>query len=365
MDAAMNRRRKRTKIEPDLLSPPSPRASDTLADYWSRLAGDALREDKDLADPLLKDRSSIFAALGITADPWQRQLIESTASQTLVLASRQTGKSSASAACALTEALLNPPAEVLIISRAQRQSAEVLRKCREFYRGLQGERIRRRRNWRPASIAPEIEAVKLRGIREDEEAITDAQLSMEFTNGSRIISLPGSPDTIVGYSAISLLILDEAARIKDDLYALVRPMLAVSGGRLIALSTPFGRRGWFFSAWSRCDDCRLRGQPEPWQRFRITAEECPRISAEFLAEERMAIGDRWFNQEYGCVFTDTVDSVFAHEDIMAMLGSTEKPLLEMDCGETWPVAPADSPATRAAQDLAALLSSDARPLTEM
>jgi hypothetical protein len=331
-----------------------------------RLAGDALREDRDLADPLIRDRSSVFAALGIIADPWQRELIESSAAQTLVLASRQTGKSSASAACALTEALLNPPAEVLIISRAQRQSAEVLRKCREFYRGLQGERIRRRRNWRPASIAPEIEAVKLRGIREDEEAITDAQLSMEFTNGSRIISLPGSPDTIVGYSAISLLILDEAARIKDDLYSLVRPMLAVSGGRLIALSTPFGRRGWFWSAWSRCDDCRLRGLPEPWQRFRITAEQCPRISADFLAEERLAIGERWFRQEYETEFVDTIDAVFRSEDIEAMRGSTEKSLLEMcaDADAEWrALNRPKSSATDARLD--GSLVSDARPLVDM
>jgi hypothetical protein len=309
----MHRRRKKARTEPDLLPDPLPRAADTLADYWTRLAGDALREDRDCADPLIRDRSSVFAALGIVADPWQRELIESTGAQTLVLASRQTGKSSASAACALTEALLNPPAEVLVISRAQRQSAEVLRKCRDFYYGLKGERIRRR-HWRPTSVAPEVEAVKLRGIREDEEAISDAQLSMEFTNGSRIISLPGSPDTIVGFSAISLLILDEAARIKDDLYALVRPMLAVSGGRLIALSTPFGRRGWFHAAWTRCDEARLRGLPEPWLRFRITAEQCPRISAEFLAEERLAIGDRWFRQEYLVDFVETIDSVFAHED---------------------------------------------------
>jgi hypothetical protein len=357
----MNRRKRRARTEPDVLPVPSPRAADTLADYWERLARDALREDKDLADPLIRDRSSVFAALGIVADPWQRQLIESGATQTLVLASRQTGKSSASAACALTEALLNPPAEVLIISRAQRQSQEVLRKCREFYHGLQGERVRRRR-WRPTSIAREVEAIKARGIREDEVAVSDAQLSMEFANGSRIISLPGSPDTIVGFSAISLLILDEAARIKDDLYALVRPMLAVSGGRLIALSTPFGRRGWFYSAWERCDEARLRGQSEPWQRFRITAEECPRISAEFLAEERMAIGERWYRQEYETEFCDTIDAVFRSEDIAAMLGSTEKPLLEM-CAES--NARPDSAAARVALDLVAALASDARPLTEM
>jgi hypothetical protein len=78
----------------------------------------------------------------------------------------------------------------------------------------------------------------------------------------------------------------------------------------------------------------------------------------------MAIGDRWWSQEYGCVFTETIDSVFAHEDILAMLGSTEKPLLEM-CDEKWPADRPDSPAAKAGLDLAAMLASDARPLTEM
>jgi hypothetical protein len=331
------------------------------------MASKAFPDDSVLADPLLRDRSSIFAALGIVADSWQKQLIESTAPQTLVLASRQSGKSIASAACALTEALLNPPAEVLIVSRAQRQSAEVLRKVQDFYYGLRGERVRRRR-WQPASVAPEIEAIRARGIREDEVAIRNAQLSIEFTNGSRIISLPGSPDTIVGYSAISLLILDEAARIRDDLYSLVRPMLAVGGGRLIALSTPFGRRGWFHAAWERCDQAALRRQPEPWRRFRITAEECPRISAEFLAEERLAIGDRWFRQEYCCSWEETIDAVFRQDDIAAMLGSTEKSLLEMcaDADAEWQAMNRPKPPTAdAIPEFDRSLVSDARPLTEM
>jgi hypothetical protein len=142
-------------------------------------------------------------------------------------------------------------------------------------------------------------------------------------------------------------------------------MLAVSGGRLIALSTPFGRRGWFHAAWERCEEAQLRGLPEPWQRFRITAEQCPRISAEFLAEERMAIGERWYRQEYEVEFCDTIDAVFRSEDIAAMLGSTEKPLLEMDGGEKWPVNRPDSAAAKAGLDLAAMLASDARLLTEM
>jgi hypothetical protein len=38
--------------------------------------------------------------------------------------------------------------------------------------------------------------------------------------------------------------------VADDLYFAIRPMLAVSGGALLMLSTPAGRRGVFFEEWS-------------------------------------------------------------------------------------------------------------------
>jgi hypothetical protein len=90
-------------------------------------------------------------------------------------------------------------------------------------------------------------------------------------------------------------------------------MLAVSGGRLVALSTPFGKRGWFYDAW--------RG-PEEWTRVKITAGQVPRIPGPFLDEERRAIGDRWFSQEYGCEFLDILGAYFSGEDIEAILDDT-------------------------------------------
>src|SRR5262249_61506841 len=102
------------------------------------------------------------------------------------------------------------------------------------------------------------------------------------------------------------------------LYRSVRRIVAVWRGRLICLSTPFGKRGFFFEEWS--DLAR------PWQRVRITAEECPRISREFLAEERQALGDRWYRQEYFCSFEDVIDAVFAWEDIQAALSADVRPL---------------------------------------
>jgi hypothetical protein len=144
------------------------------------------------------------------------------------------------------------------------------------------------------------------------------ELQLHLVNGGRVIALPSSEVTIRGYSGAALLVVDEASRVPDVLYGSVRPMLAVSRGRLICLSTPFGKRGFFYEEWS--------APARPWQRVRITAPECPRISPEFLAEERQALGERWCRQEYYCSFEEAIDSVFAYSDIMAACSGDVRPL---------------------------------------
>ena len=77
----------------------------------------------------------------------------------------------------------------------------------------------------------------------------DNEISLELPNGSRIVGLPGNEATVRGFSAVSLLLVDEAARVSDELYMAIRPMLAVSGGALWLMSTPFGKRGFFYETW--------------------------------------------------------------------------------------------------------------------
>jgi hypothetical protein len=193
---------------------------------------------------------------------------------------------------ALLTALLRPGSLILLLSPTLRQSGELFRKVQELYRAL----------GRPVpTVGPR-----------------DNALKMELANGSRVVSLPGNEETVRCFSGVALLVVDEAARVPDDLYRAVRPMLAVSGGRLICLSTPFGKRGFFFEEWSR-------GQI--WERVRIAAAQCPRIPAEFLAEERRSLGERWYRQEYECSFEDTVDALFRSEDIAAALSDSVKPLI--------------------------------------
>jgi hypothetical protein len=210
---------------------------------------------------------------------------------------------------ALRTVLLEPGALVLLLLPSERQSAELLLKVAQLYRSL----------GRPVPTARPV----------------DNALRLELANGSRILALPGKEATVRCYSGVRLLVVDEAARVADDLYRTIRPMLAVSGGRLIALSTPFGQRGWYHEAWQ---------SEEAWQRIKITAAQCPRISRAFLREERLAIGERWYRQEYFCSFEDVVGAVFSAEAIRQMFTDEVRPFFPQGQAEADPAeSPADGP----------------------
>jgi hypothetical protein len=178
----------------------------------------ALRDDLRLA----LDRVAFAEELGIVPDAWQRDFLRSSADRVLLNCSRQSGKSTMSAVIAFHRALYHPRSLVLCLAPALRQSQELFAKIAGFYRDL----------GRP---------VPAQGER---------KLSLELENDSRIITLPGSEKTISGFSGAALLLVDEASRVDDELYYAVRPMLAVSGGALMMLTTPYGKRGVFFEEWS-------------------------------------------------------------------------------------------------------------------
>jgi hypothetical protein len=113
---------------------------------------------------------------------------------------------------------------------------------------------------------------------------------------------------------VTLVIVDEAAQVADDgLFVSLMPMLAVSAGTFVCASTPFGRRGWFWERWEG-------GDPD-WERYRSPAVDCPRISPEFLAEQRRVLGPRWFDQEYNANFVEAEGQVFSTEAINAAFDS--------------------------------------------
>ena len=81
-------------------------------------------------------------------------------------------------------------------------------------------------------------------------------------------------------------------------------MLAVSRGRLILLSTPHGKHDIFWHAWEH----------EPhWKKVKVTAAQCPRISPEYLDQERSIIGEWMYAQEYCCAFQQDNNAFFKEE----------------------------------------------------
>lgn len=244
------------------------------------------RQRTEQADPVELARHA-----GIEPDVWQAEVLRSGAQQMILLCSRQSGKSTVTALLALHTALFQPGSLILLLAPSLRQSQELFRALKHVMSSLLTL---------PVMVAEE------------------SALRIEFMNGSRIVCLPGKEATIRGYSGVSLLVVDEAARVPDELYQAIRPMLAVSGGRIVLLSTPFGKRGFFHQEWSE-------GGAD-WHRAKVTAWECPRISREWLDEERQRIGDWWFEQEYLCQFVETTDQVFRYEDIQAAIDSDIQPL---------------------------------------
>lgn len=189
----------------------------------------------------------------------------------------------------------HPGSLVLVAAPTARQSGEWLAKTREF-----------------------LSRLKVRARSDGHN-----RLSLVLPNRSRLIGLPGVPQNIRGFSGAALVIIDEAAFAPDELFQALNPMLAVSGGSLWLVSTPSAQSGFFYEEWSRSTDSALApGEPSSeadfpetvlWDRYQVKAGDCPRIAPEFLAEQRVLLGDLAFRREYLCEFVAPGIQVFDRE----------------------------------------------------
>lgn len=215
--------------------------------------------------------------LGFEPDAEQIKLLTTSHRHVILNCTRQWGKSTTTAAKAVHLALHKPGALILAMSPSSRQTGELLRKMAGFLNTV--------------------------GLHAHGDG--DNEQSFLLPNGSRIVGLPGGEANIRGFSAVSLLIVDEASRVPDAAYRAARPMLAIGGGSLLLLSTPYGKRGFFYDEWAS-------GGPD-WERIQVPASHCPRISRSFLDAEHKSLGDLWFRQEYCCEFLDTDNQLFGRD----------------------------------------------------
>src|SRR5690606_8210056 len=129
---------------------------------------------------------------------------------------------------------------------------------------------------------------------------------LKFGNGSRVLALPSTVDSIRGYSA-KLALIDEAAFTGDDVLGKVTPMLSATGGQLICPSTPNGDRGWWRDAWKSGDPA--------WTRLTVSIDKLPRLTPAEIKRQKSILTPNQFRQEYMLDFLSADHQFFDTETI--------------------------------------------------
>lgn len=159
--------------------------------------------------------------------------------------------------------------------------------------------------------------------------------SMEFDNGSRIVSATTTGNTGRGMS-ISLLYCDEFAfvqpNIADEFWTSISPTLA-TGGRAIITSTPNSDEDTFAIIWKEAnkkfDEHGNEQEVGVNGFFPFTChwDEHPDRDEEWATQERGRIGEERFRREYGCEFL-VFDETLINSIQLATLEGKE-PLMKM------------------------------------
>ena len=222
-------------------------------------------------------------------DPWQKEVLNSKGN-ICVCSGRQTGKSTVVAIKAAEFVLQNPKKQVLIVSVTEDQAIELLLKVQLY-----------------------IEFNFKKWIKTGTDRPTKTVLRL--TNGSIVrTKAVGARGLGVRGFTIDMLIADEAAFMPEDVWPAVTPMLLTTGGDIVLLSTPHGKRGYFFDRYhdetfktfhvNSQEVIENRPVCETWNKFQKD------FAIEFLESEKSRMSEREFGQEYLGLFIDDLAQFF-------------------------------------------------------
>ncbi len=136
--------------------------------------------------------------------------------------------------------------------------------------------------------------------------VNKSEREIEFPSGGNLnIFSADSPDSIRG-RAFDLVILDEAARIAEEVWEdAIQPTLADRAGRALLISTPKGHN-WF---WREFIAARADGKDRAAFTAPSSANPNPNIRAAF-AKARERVPDRTYRQEWLAEFVEDGGDVF-------------------------------------------------------
>ncbi len=263
------------------------------------------KKPRSLADKILDyiDSDPIGFAKTLTLEawdwkeiePWQMKILASNSHHLFINVSRQLGKSSILAVKAFIKALTVPDALILFVAE-QRQSNEDMIKVREITRAFD--------KWLREHYNDEVRFVP----------VSNNITSIEYTNGSRIIALPAN-EKIRGFSAPTMVVIDEASRVPDEVFVAVDPMLTFTNGQLILASTPFGNQGFYFT----------ESKNPRYEQIKVPYTESARgLSKEGeIKLKRELYGEAYVRQEYECKFLDDIQALFTERSLRESVDESE------------------------------------------
>jgi len=229
---------------------------------------------------------------------WQRKWLDDESRFRVMLKSRAVGGSFLIALESFIDSMCNPNNLILLMSYTLDQSLELFRKVKDYIKLFSNIRIR---------YGDEVYTFA---------TVNDKMTEVEFRNGSRIISLPNSPNRARGYRA-NHVYLDEAAMFKKDFELKSALMGTTIGkeGRISLISTPKGKRGWFYQAYMSGKNPDEKG--EKWSVHEIHYSRAPHITQRDLEAIRSVLSPLEWEQEMELRFLDEINAVFPYEVILA------------------------------------------------
>lgn len=145
-------------------------------------------------------------------------------------------------------------------------------------------------------------------------------LELEFTNNSSILFRSGEQmDSLRGFSVSGLLVLDEAAYLKDEVFEIIKPTTDVWSAPILIISTPRFREGFFY-------ECFIKGQDPKYEKFYKSFDWALEDTSMLLDKEklemyRLTTSKNKFKTEYlgefadddGCLFNNISECILSEK----------------------------------------------------
>jgi phage FluMu gp28-like protein len=243
--------------------------------------------------------------------PYQKRVITDPANVKVLNFARQIGKSWCCGFLSTYTCCKKPNSLVLYLSTGLRAANEALKTCLKF-----------------------AEAVRV--LSEGKITYTSNSTCITFSNGSRIMSLPGKPESCRGWSA-DLICLDEVAfwQNPDETWRAIVPtitnQLRGADKKVVICSTPMGRNSLFY------DLCQRSKNETGWKYFQTTITDAQKegLKVDIESLKKMMPDPYAWATEFECQFAESSNQLVSISDLVFVNPSTQKQYAEYFMGGDW------------------------------